>query len=255
MFGENMLEYPQNEQVFYKRNNEILNEWNKYISDKKIIDGYNPDSFVTDGFYPYYYSQKIKILYIAKESRGLSGCDYIETLYDAYKENQINNLHIDNRKRRFHNRMFRITYGIEHGFLSWDEIPCASELTQDFATKNGISFAFMELSKFSNETEHFATYIPLVNNFIEISKNEHRNFWNDQIRNLDPDIIITMRLLGSLNALGPVTVIDNKKYPREYSLNVGEKDIKIIDTYHFSYWKEDPNKCFYRPIIDIVRKM
>jgi hypothetical protein len=175
-------------------------------------------------------------------------------LHDAYKNNHIGGVHINQKSRQFHKLMFYVTYGIEHGFLNWDEIPYISELTQDFATKDGVSFAFMELPKFTNAKEYFAINIPLVNNFIGISKNVHRNFWNEQIKNLDPDIIITMKLQGFLDTLGKITIIDDKKYPREYLLDVGKNHIKLIDTCHFSDWRKNQNEYFYKPIIDIVEK-
>jgi hypothetical protein len=248
-----MLEYPQNEQVFYKRNSAILNEWNRYISDKKIIDGYDSDLFVADGFYPFYYSQKIKILFIAAECLGLAGCDYIECLYNAYKKNKIGRKHINQHK--FHNLMFYVTYGIENNFMEWDDLPLASEMTNDFATKYGISFSFMELSKYSNESNSFQKDFTLMNNFIECSKNENINYWNEQIKILDPDVIITMKLKWYIEngILGETLVIDNQKYPREYFLNLGNKKIKIIDTYHFAYWPKKSKNYFYDPILNILK--
>ena len=40
-----------------------------------------------DGFYPYYTHQRVKILFIAKESLGLYGKDYIEALFQGILSN------------------------------------------------------------------------------------------------------------------------------------------------------------------------
>ena len=40
-----------------------------------------------DGFYPYYTHQRVKILFIAKESLGLYGKDYIQALFQGILSN------------------------------------------------------------------------------------------------------------------------------------------------------------------------
>jgi len=247
------MKYPENEQAFFEQHSNLINEWKNHISDKNIIENNDADGFVYDGFYPYYYSQKYKILYIAAEARGKEGFDYIEELYKAYKDNKVDGRHINSNSNRTHGLMFCITHGIKHNFKEWSKIPYASEMTCDFGTKNGISFAFMELSKFVNKNKDFKKDFGLINKFIEISKNEQRNYWNDQIKILDPNIIITMNFKEHyLKVLGNLETID-KSYPSVYNLEVGNKKIKLIDTYHFAYRSADPKVDFYDPIIKILK--
>ena len=52
-----------------------------------IIRDFSANDMSFDGFYPNYFGQRIKILYIAREGRGISGENYIEILFPAYKNN------------------------------------------------------------------------------------------------------------------------------------------------------------------------
>lgn len=247
--------YPENELITYEKNNDLMLRWGKYISDKNIIEGYSSEDFVKDGFYPYYYSQKYKILYIGAEARGISGEDYIEVLYNAYKENKVDGIHINLKRNQIHNLLFQITYGIENDFKEFEEIPPASELTDSFGTKSGISFAFMNLSKFSNDKKGFKKDTQLINNFIDISQNDSINFWNEQIEILNPDIIITLGLKGYLCHLGTVNKVYDD-FHSVYNINVGQKVIKLIDSkYHFAYWIGNKKTEFYDPLIKIMKNL
>jgi hypothetical protein len=86
-----------------------------------------------------------------------------------------------------------------------------------------------------------------------MSQNEERNFWNDQIKILNPDLIIAMNLNSHLKYLGNIAIINDKNYPREYTPNVGHRKITLIDTYHFSYLKSSKT-YFYDPITNILKR-
>jgi hypothetical protein len=141
--------YSENEIPLFEENQNLMFEWSNYISNKKIFEGYSSDDFVKDGFYPNYISQKYKILYIGVESRGISGSDYIDVLYHAYKENCIGGRSINSKSNQIHNLMFQITYGIENNFLDFGKIPPASDISKDFGTKNGISCIKLRISSVS----------------------------------------------------------------------------------------------------------
>jgi hypothetical protein len=243
--------FPKNELAYYDENLKLLNEWKTYIQDKKIIHKDGANGFVPDGFFPYYYKQKIKILYIAVESRQLSGCNYIDMVYDGFKNNKIGHKSIDGSV--FFRKLLKITYGIENGFMDWNKIPEASEITQKHWGESGISFAIMELSKISNDNPSRHKNKKQINNFIAVSKNEARNFWNEQIKILNPNYIISMNLQGHLHNLGNITAIQKNKIPPSvYSLSVGNgTPIRIIDAYHFSHSVEE--KWFYDSIIKHIK--
>jgi hypothetical protein len=246
------LNYPEDELKYLKKNNDLLQDWKNNISNGDIINGYTPESFVFDGFYPYYYSRKIKILFIALECVGLDGNNYIEELFKAYKNNCIGKNSINRYK--FHYLMFYLAYGINNNFPDWEKIPSASTLTKNFGTNDGISFAFMELSKFSNDSGSSKKNIPLINNFIDISKSLHGNinYWNEQIKILDPNLIITMNFNDNLEHLG---IINNMKYSdniSEYTLRVGDKNILLLDAFHFAARNKSDKNIFYDPIKNIL---
>jgi len=243
--------FPEDEKTYYDENKKLLDEWKAYIKDKKIVHKYGINGFVDDGFYPYYYLQEIKILYLAIESRGISGGNYIDIV--NFKDDKIGKQHINSNG--FFRKLLKITYGIKNNFMEWDKIPDASEIKNNFGRKDGISFAIMELSKFSNDNLSPDKNKKQIKKFISISKNETRNFWNEQIKILNPDYIISMNLRGNLNVLGKITSTENqrnKKHSRVHSLCIGNgKSVKIIDTYHFRYSVED--KWFYNSIVELIK--
>jgi hypothetical protein len=246
-----LCKFPEEENNYYDENLKLLNDWKAYIQDKKIIHKDGINAFIPDGFFPYYYKQKPRILYIAVESRQLSWCNYIDMVYGGFQNNKIGHKDIDGSV--FFRKLLKITYGIENNFMEWDKIPEASRITRDFGQKGGISFAIIELSKISNDNSSRHKNKKQINNFIAISKNETRNFWNDQIKILNPDYIISMNLQGYLHNLGHITPIEKNKIPPNiYSLSLGEnKLVKIIDAYHFSYSVEE--NWFYKSIIKHIK--
>lgn len=75
----------------------------------------------------------------------------IEVLLESFKKNQIGNKHINSSS--FYSMMFYIAYAVNKNVYSWSNIPYASELSNTFALEIGISYAVMNLSKFSNQSE------------------------------------------------------------------------------------------------------
>jgi len=251
------IKFPENELNQYKENQKLLDEWVKHLKNNTTYQKYSTDYFVRDGFFPNYYNQKLKILYIGIEPRDLSGCDYIDFVYHGYKNNGIGRKPLNNSK--FHRLMLKIAYGLINDFLEWEKIPNPyPDISNNFGSKNGISFAIMELSKYSNDTGKRDKVIHQIQNFIRISKNAKKNYWNEQIRIFNPDLIISMQLAGHLHELGKLDRIKKAKLPKPsvYELNVEHKKIKIIDTYHFSNnWKIRNEKAFYNSIMNTVKSL
>jgi hypothetical protein len=150
------LPFPPAEQGKRRQITLLMADWKQELSNARVFyreDGkmYSGDSyFCSDGFFPCYYSQKRKILFLARETVDLSGMDYMEILFEAYKNNNIGGRTLD--QHTFHHRMYYLAYGIlKGGGIPYRDVPYASELAKDFGTPAGISFAFMELSKYSND--------------------------------------------------------------------------------------------------------
>lgn len=234
----------------------LFNEWiSAFNNHEKELLKHKPDDIVSDGFYPNYFNQKRRILFIGREPRDLTGCSYIEALYKAYKsdEKKIGNQHIN--QNRFHSRILYITYGILHEMPRWEEIPLASDICDSFGEshKGSISYAFMNFSKFSNNSHDWTSDWPIIDQTHKIST-EGRNFLKEEIRILAPEIVITMNLgPHHLTSLGALTPLEINNMPHVYWLDTGETKALLINTFHFSCWK-NPIISMYNPICNAIKK-
>ena len=245
------LSYPKEEQKPLAQLHNLFDEWKKeFAADETITKNNLTEYFVTDGFYPYYFSQKVKILFIGRESRGLSSCDNMKVLFNAYKKKSIGDRHINNS--RFHCRMIYIAYGINNNFPAWKDIPSAETLVDKFGAANGFSFAFMNLSKLSNEEESYKSNWKHIDASAKASTAK-KNLILEEIKILHPDVIVTMNFEDRLDYLGQVDF--KKKYGNVLTYNLkAQKDFLVIDTYHFSATNKDDIKDYYEPISIAVRE-
>ena len=83
--------YPDSEKDLLKRidaiNEKIEKSWQAYRKNNPDACGVERcDETVSDGFYPNYTRQPVKILFIGREGYDLEGCDYIETFINNYLE-------------------------------------------------------------------------------------------------------------------------------------------------------------------------
>lgn len=251
--------YPDNEKKKLNELEVLFQEWYKNILDK---DPNNAKRVVFDGFYPYYFSQKIRILYIGRESLGLKGENYISSLFKAYKNKKIGDTGIN--KYKFHCRMFYITYGIissidnwEKGqkYFEWKDIPYASQLIETFATEEGFSFAFINISKFSNESGHYKADWESINRSLELSISGNDNFVKKEIEILDPQIIVSMNLGKEiLKSLGWTLINESENVNTYQKENSNDDRVILLDAFHFSANKSGEYN-FYIPIISIVEEI
>jgi hypothetical protein len=183
--------------------------------------------------------------------------DYIEVLYDAYKQNNVGGKTLDAYATEAW--QFYLAYGILHnGTVPYREVPYASELAKTFGTANGVSFAFMELSKYSNDAEdaNRRRDAELMTRFLRDSHLEKRNFVQEELSLLDPDIILTMNLceMGIDNALleqafGKVRFIGNPEPALSVNmLPINGRDVPLFDLWHFAS-RKNTETDFYNPVI------
>lgn len=207
------------------------------------------DWFSSDGFYPCYTRKHYKILIIGRESRGLGGRDYIKVLHHAYKGFDGKGQTIGGRPMNchaFHRRIFYLVYGILNNFPDFNCLPKPNNLAIRFATKDGISFAFMEISKISNPDDNdSSSNWKNIAKSIKSATSEGHNFIRDEIELLAPDIIIGSGIwnLHTIIQHGNIEKLDNnayllKDFPTQ---NVSipyeakkHKNILYFPTYHFS---------------------
>lgn len=229
------LNYPEYEKIMLKQNNELL---------KKV-----GDDIVSDGFYPYYTKQKVKILFVGRESLSIEG-SFIETLYKAYKDNQIGSKSLN--ASQFHRIMFYLAYAINNGFPEWDNIPWASEIAQKFGEDGGLSFAFINISKLSNDSDDWQKDDALINSYL--ARENARTVQKEQVKLLDPDIIISANIDPSL--LGEVTEIDtSNKDVYIYELDNKGKKVKIFNMWHFSAPNKSDFRNYYEPLKTLLKPL
>jgi hypothetical protein len=195
-------------------------------------------------------------LFIARETRYIAGQDNIEVILKKCRDNP-QGIGTEAVLRR----MLFLAYGIQNdGTIPFENID-PKKLCALAATAMGFSFAFMELSKYSNENDDGAAAdTELMAAFFEHSDLQNRNFIQEELSLLDPNIVITMNLWdGKIDAgvlrlaLGDVPFIDcpHPGAARRTSSINGSR-VPLIDLYHFSARKSD-SEDFYKPVMGIVR--
>lgn len=229
---------------------ELFDTWVSLLKN----NGFSTDDFIPDGIYPYYTHQNIKILFVGRECLGLTGDSYITELHNAYKDKTVGGRPLNSC--RFHALMFYIVWGMNNGFPEWDSLPMATEIVEDFSTDKGISFAFMNLSKFSNNSESWKADWSLIDSFIDASKHHDFNLFNKEIEIINPDIIICMNLNERLSHLGERKIINETSNENIscQSLLVNDKYIPLFDMYHFSAFK-NKRTVYYEPLRDALKKL
>jgi hypothetical protein len=262
-------EFPPSEHEQRRRLNALMEDWMKALAEAQVWfeeEGKyyaGSEFFCADGFYPYYYRQKRKVLFIGREAVGISGCDYIEVLLKAYRENSVAGWSLNQLPNKFHSRLMQITWGILHdGTVPLQQVPRASELGKTFGTPEGISFAFMELSKYSNDSKTATSRreANLMTAFLKDSRLEKRNFFREELAILDPDVVIAMNLwkAGVDNALVNLALgVETGDPSNDASgkppgfIEINGKRAPLINLNHFSS-SDDTEECFYNPAMKSI---
>lgn len=247
------LNYTNEDYAIQSRLNELFIELLECAKDKVFPYGRTSKDIVLDGIYPNFSHQKCKILYIGRESLGLTGENYIDLMHHAYKvDKRIGTQSLN--QHQLHSLKLSIAYGLNQNCCSWQEIPQATEIAKTFASEQGVSYAFMNLSKLSNESDDWAVDWQLVDGFIDAFKNSEINFFSKQIDIIQPDIIITMNLEQRLQVLGQITPLEYGSKASYYLLKTPEREYKLFDLFHFSAIGKSRNECFYTPVVQGIKR-
>lgn len=232
------------------RIDELMKEWSTYFHSQAQ---WEKAIFVEDGPFPYYWNQKVKILFIGRELYGNRNAGDPPTIkyWDDEREGM-------QKLGVFQSRLLYLAYGILHGECSedtWKKMDTATKLNSVFATDRdeAFSYAFMNASKILNEK---SVYIDrdIFGEFVKDKVNQA--FFVREIELLAPDIIVS----GNLNDLRFWEFEEFKARLKPYNdLNchkddcfvwkykVGNKTITLLDAHHFSA-PGDTFKKFYEPI-------
>lgn len=251
-----------------EKNAQILalqDDWKKQISTKTKImfqdDGkeYSPaDYFAGDGFFPGYFSQNKKILFVGRETRWISGQNFVDTSIHFFENDNVN-------KSTFWCKVLYMLYGIQHeGKVPYSEVPQADTIAKEMVKNNDYGFAIMNLSKYSNDSDGGANRnVYMMNRFLEDSELEKKNFFLEELSILDPDIIITANLWKCgvkeeyLDLCFPNNNFKTWKTDESRNIDYGDfelngKTVKLINTYHFSAYNKSIEDCFYNPVMKIL---
>jgi outer membrane protein OmpA-like peptidoglycan-associated protein len=243
--------------------NSLMTEWCDAVKECPVAEANGIQLcgdffFVTDGFYPYYFKQKKKVLFITREpteikrrSEGIGRNDYLELFYNAYRKNRVSETPKGYSLDQFigpafHARMLYMAHAIvTDGAHTWEEdypyshVPWASKIGEKLGAKDGISFAYMNLSKYSNDnagaySAHDAKLIKKC-----LSDSAKGKFIKRELKLLNPDIIITANLWKDVTAkildeaLGKATFEEGKP-PRQGTIAIDGRTVPVIDLNYFS---------------------
>ncbi|MGV3662414.1 MAG: hypothetical protein ACO1TE_19680 [Prosthecobacter sp.] len=240
------LPYFEHELPQLERLKQLFDGWHAcFVAGAGQLRKHVADDFVCDGFYPCYFSQKPRILFVGRESRQISGFNNLDLMFQAYRSTKkIGDRGLNSDK--FHSRMLYIAHGLTRGMPEWRDIPCADKIGDTFGAPGGVSFAFMNLSKLSNEADGFASDWSVIEAACRLS-NGLRRFTEEQVSLLQPDVVITMNLGERLKALGSLEKIDTGLSLTSWWLTSGGHRSLLLDTFHFSARKSGV-RDFYDPI-------
>ena len=149
-----------------------------------------------------------------------------------------------------------------------DENLTADQIVKTMIKRKHYGFAFMNISKYSNDSDSGAKRDKyLMNRFFEDSKLDQRNFIKQELLILDPDLIITANLwdgtinkenmekcFGKIKRISKVTF----KSDRVATLNIivlEKKVINLLDFYHFSKPYVSDMSYYYKPLSKLLKKI
>lgn len=248
------LTYPTSETSKLEALHQLFQDWMDSCTQtapemKEAIEG-----MVFDGFYPHYFSQKTRILFIGREAREIEGYNYLDLLHAAYRTSKrIGSQHLN--CSLFHRRMLYTAYGLLNGLPEWKNIPDADQIGDSFATTEGVSFAFMNLSKFSNESEFWPSNWKMIQDAVRMAT-KNRNFIAEEIALLVPDLVISMNLEGYFPALGE-KVTHLASYGgcvSAWNLHSHGHQSLLLDGFHFSAPRKRDLEHYYLPIMEAVKR-
>ncbi len=250
------ISYPDNEKPKLALLESLFRDWHRHFaSNASSLVKHKPEEMVFDGFYPHYFSQKRRILFIGWEAVDISNQNNMAVLFEVYHHGKHlgDTKHINNDK--FHSRMLRIVYGVMNGMPSWETIPSASEIGDMIGTPDGLSFAFLNISKLSNETGSPKADWPVINAAYLLSTSG-RNYIQEEILILEPDIIVTMnadKLPAESESLGKWTLIHRYDQAESYWLSYGGNRTLVVNTWHLSARGTNGGEDYYVPICNAIR--
>jgi hypothetical protein len=202
-------------------------------------------------------------LFIGREARWItSGGD--NTVYGDYIGTALGWFNDLKNKNFWHRILQMVQLFKSDGKIEFEHLAKANDYAKEMVEKHDCGFAIMNISKYSNDTDGGGKAdFDTINQFLEDSQLENHNYFQDELKILDPEYIITANLLecsgidhkylelcfGKLTQLGA--------YPPEapeaklFEIDLDGKKIKLVDVYQFSSPKPD-KESFFTPIKELL---
>ncbi|TVR15497.1 MAG: hypothetical protein EA401_02655, partial [Planctomycetota bacterium] len=207
---------------------------------RSVLEQYDPRLITVYGIYPGYLSQRTKVLFVGREARGMSGGNYIEGVFNAYRNGCLNGKkQVSINRAAFHRRMLKVSYLLQNQLDAGQWIPPARTVGRTFGGPGGVSFAFMNSSHYSNESQNRQT------NWVNLRASNRGTFASNFIEIVAPDLIIGMGMRNQLSQqieMGPV--IARSGMATLLSCRVGSHSCVLLDGYHYSAIKRDEDHYF-----------
>lgn len=260
----NKFEYSDFEKQKNKELNSLFSDWIKQLSKNKtpIDNGKKEkttpaDCFAKDGFFPGYFDENnLRVCFIGRETRLIGGHDFRDTTKEFFDD--------PDPKNSWWRRILKIMYGIQNnGEIEFEKLNTINILNEMYDS-NKYGFAVINISKFSNDhPNNWESNTNLIDRFLKDSELDKRNFFNEELEILSPDVIITANLWNGLIkkeylnlCLPPEKFINEKKLKDNvaiyYEFNLNDKKIDFIDLYHFSTPGKSDKYCYYNPVMKIL---
>ena len=242
--------------------NELMKNWRHEVENNRKIkrDCY----FASDGFFPGYFNQKQKVLFIAREAKYMTADgydDYVATFMKVFFERDNQN------KSSFIRWTLYIVEGIKNnGMIKFKDVKkkSADKIAKEMLATNNYGYAVMNVSKYSNERSDGGTANKsMIKNFLEHSSINGIKYFKKELEILTPDIIITGHLWNGIihkEYLKSCFNFDiDKQKPNKsknsvdlYEIKLNNKSTKLINTYHFSSRNKSDENDFYNPVMKLV---
>jgi hypothetical protein len=241
---------------------DLMRDWKEEIASSKGKTNTwgkneNPEEyFVSDGFFPGYFNQKPKVLFIEREITFIPDeRDWVIKRINDSKKGLINN-------NNFNSNLSYLVQGIKtHGKCKFENLEYANDYAVEMADTNDYGFAYMNISKYANVVKTEADW-DSINQFLLDSNLEKRNFFREELEILEPDVIITGNLwndkivqkyldlcFGKIKWEKINDDIDGKV--NVSSIIINGKNVKLINAYHLAS-RYPAQEYFYDPVMKIL---
>ena len=260
------IKYADNEKSKLTEINSLFKSWKNEVSTSRVKRNNGryssgKDLFSEDGFFPNYFNHRPKVLFMGREDTKCHN-----TIKEWIKIFENDSIPVSNN---FFSTLLYLLYGINNGFPEyWENVPEASVIAQSIGKpgKNGLSFSFMELSKYGNNNGSDRCDKKLIEQFLEHSNLEKRKYFKEEFSILEPDIIITQNLWGISKTISNYIdecifnddlecyAIKYDEYANLFCITINKKKIPVIDMSHFSRkTNKDIETKFYKPLNKVIK--